>query len=146
VNREYYRRRLPHWRADEAIYFVTWRIAEGQLDLASEERDLVASALVHFADKRYRLIAFVVMNDHVHALASMIEPNRLEDVVHSWKSFTANRMQRDRGRRERVWQDEYFDRVVRDEKELKQKFDYIRGNPRSRWPELKGYRWIWPVD
>ena len=140
----YYRRRLPHWRADDAIY--SWRLAKAQHDLEPAERDLVASALAHFEGRRYRLTAFVVMNDHVHALVSMMEPYRLEDVVHSWKSFTANRMQRDHGRRAHVWQDEYFDRVVRDEKELMQKFDYIQHNPWTRWPKLEAYNWAWPAN
>ncbi len=52
--------------------------------------------------------------------------------IHSWKSLTANRLQRDNDRRGRVWQDEYFDRIVRDEKEFAQKFDYIQGNPWTR--------------
>jgi len=43
-----YRRRLPHWRNDEATYFVTWRLARGQAELDSDERDLVAGALTHF--------------------------------------------------------------------------------------------------
>lgn len=108
VAEQYYRRRLPHWRAGDAIYFITWRLSKAEPDLAPSERDLVASALAHFEGRRYRLTAFVVMNDHVHALVSTMERYRLEDVVHSWKSFTANRMQRDHGRRARVWQDEYL--------------------------------------
>jgi REP-associated tyrosine transposase len=146
VGEQYYRRRLPHWRDGDAIYFVTWRLAKAQPDLDPSERDLVASALAHFEGRRYRLTAFVVMNDHVHALVSTMEPCRLEDVVHSWKSFTANRMQRDHGRRARVWQDEYFDRIVRDQKEFTQKFDYIRSNPWIRWPDLETYDWVWPAD
>jgi REP element-mobilizing transposase RayT len=86
----YYRRRLPHWRADEAIYFITWRLSKGQPELAPAERELVMSALRHFEGKRYHLDAFVVMNDHVHVLIAAMEPYRLEDIVHSWKSFTAN--------------------------------------------------------
>ena len=143
---QYYRRRLPHWRASDATYFVTWRLAKAQSDLNPAERDLVASALARFEGSRYRLMAFVVMNDHVHALVSTMEPYRLESVVHSWKSFTANRMQREHGHRARGWQDEYFDRIVRDEKELLQKFEYIRRNPWTRWPTLEIYNWVWPTD
>ena len=144
--KEYYRRRLPHWRADEAIYFVTWRLGQAQPELNPSERDLVTSALKHFEGKRYQLMALVVMNDHVHALLTTVEPYRLEDVIHSWKSFTANRMQRDHGRRGQVWQEEYFDRVVRDEKEFAQKFDYIQGNPWARWPQVETYNWVSPMD
>jgi len=146
VGERYYRRRLPHWRVDDAIYFVTWRLAKTQPGLDPSEQDLVTSAVKHFEGRRYQLMALVVMNDHVHVLLSMSERYRLEDVIHSWKSFTANRLQRDHGRCGAVWQDEYFDRIVRDEQELGQKFDYIQGNPWTRWPELETYKWIWPAD
>lgn len=53
-------------------------------------------------------------------------------------------MQREYGRRGRIWQDEYFDRIVRDEKEFAEKFNYIVGNPWKRWPELTHYGWVWP--
>jgi putative transposase len=136
VAKLYYRRRLLHWRSDQAIYFMTWRLAKGQADLNPSERELVTLALKHFDGKRYQLTAFVVMNDHVHVLLSTIESNQLEEVIHSWKSFTAHRMKRGRGR---VWQEEYFDRIVRDEQEFAQKFDYIQGNPWTRWPNLETY-------
>jgi len=38
------------------------------------------------------------------------------------------------------------DRIVRDEDELEQKFNYILGNPWRRWPSLDGYAWVWPSD
>jgi hypothetical protein len=38
-------------------------------------------------------------------------------------------MQRDHKRFGRVWQDEYFDCIVRDKKEFVQKLKYIVGNP-----------------
>jgi len=142
----YYRRRLPHWRTSDAIYFVTWRLAQGQPELDARERDLVASALKHFDAKRYRLEAFVVMNDHVHVLLSTIEPHRLEDLIHSWKSFTANQMHHLCGRRGQVWQDEYFDRIVRNDEEFEKKFYYIQANPWSRWSNLETYPWVWPGD
>ncbi len=43
----------------------------------------------------------------------------------------------------RVWQEEYFDRVVRDEAELVEKAQYILDNPRKRWPEGRDYLWVW---
>jgi len=69
---------------------VTWRLAKAQPDLNPSQRDLVTSALKHFDRQRYQLTAFVVINDHVQVLLSTTEPYRLEDVIHSWKSFTAH--------------------------------------------------------
>jgi REP element-mobilizing transposase RayT len=125
----FYRRHLPHWREDQATYFVTWRLARGQPELDSSERELVATAMRSFRGKRYELAAYVVMDDHVHALVAPFSDYELASIIHSWKSFTARQMQRKHRRFGSVWQDEYFDRIVRADKEFIQKFDYIIKNP-----------------
>ena len=141
----FYRRKLPHIRVDGAVYFVTWRVRVGQANLSENERDWVVAAIRHFDTVRYDLHAFVVMNDHVHVLLRPLHVHLLEQIVQSWKSFTANRMQRENGRRGAIWQDEYFDRAVRDEAEYDQKRDYIVYNPQKRWPEMESYRWCWAI-
>ena len=137
-----YRRCLPHWRLDGATYFVTWKLHDGQPELAADERTLVASALRHFEEVRYRLLAFVVMDDHVHVLVRPKPGVALESVVNSWKSFTTNQLHR-LGRRGRVWQVEYHDRIVRSQDELLQKAHYIWTNPQRRWPDGHDYEWVW---
>jgi REP element-mobilizing transposase RayT len=87
-----YRRRLPHWRVDEAIYFVTWRVAKDQNLLVPIERDVVVGAIKHFQGRAYDLIAYVVMEDHVQVLVKPLRNYELEDILHSWKSLTANQM------------------------------------------------------
>ncbi len=139
----YHRRRLPHWRETSAVYFVTWRVADDQPELSVTERDAVASALKAFDGNRYVLLAFVVMNGHVHVLLDELKGHSLEKIVHSWKSYTANQLQRAHGRIGRVWQDEFFDRIVRDKCEFDEKIDYAPGNPIKRWPEIVAYRWVW---
>jgi REP element-mobilizing transposase RayT len=117
----FYRRHLPHWRQDQATYFVTWRLAHGQQELDSIERDLIAATIMSFRARRYELAAYVVMDDHVHALVAPLPGYDLASILHSWKSFTAREMQRKHKRYGRVWQDEYFDRIVRDDKGFAQK-------------------------
>jgi putative transposase len=137
-----YQRRLPHWRLDGATYFVTWRLAVEQTDLTPEERSVVVSALHYFDEQRYGLFAFVVMNDHTRVLVAPAPNHQLQDIVHSWKSFTAHTL-RQNGRCVSVWQDEYFDRIVRDELELAEKARYILANPWKRWPACDEYPWVW---
>jgi len=138
-----YWRRLPHLRLGEATYFVTWRLRAKQRELSDGERDMVATALRKFDDQRYRLIGFVIMNDHVHVVVKPLGGNSLTGIVHAWKSFTANRLQRCHQRVGGIWGREYFDRVIRDERELADKLQYVLDNPRKRWPEVKEYRWAW---
>ena len=137
-----YRRRLPHWRLDGSTYFVTWRLHPNQRPLLPDERDVVDSAIRHFEKVKYELFAFVVMNDHCHILFMPISDHQLKDIVYSWKSYSAHRMQREFKRVGAIWQDESFDRIVRNEAEFLEKGNYILNNPRKRWPVIEDYPWV----
>jgi menaquinone-specific isochorismate synthase/putative DNA methylase len=104
---------------------------------------------MHFLNQRYRLLAYVVMNDHVHALVGPLAGHLLQDIVRSWKSYTAHELVMKFGRVAHVWQDEYFDRIMRDEAELREKANYILNNPWKRWPGTENYSWVgcfWEVQ
>jgi len=137
-----YRRLLPHWRLDGAVYFVTWRLEKNQAALSVIERDRLASTLQHFDGVRYKLLAYVVMDDHVHVLVKPTETMPLERIVHSWKSYSGRNTHAGQ-RSGRVWQREYYDRIVRDEVELRDKLGYILENPSRRWAGVGEYPWVW---
>jgi len=124
-----YKRRLPHWRLSGSMYFVTWRLDQEQPELNHLERDVIVSILKYFDNQRYELFAFVIMPDHVHLLVKATNGFLLHQIVHTWKSYSAYKLQRDFSRRNRIWQDEYFDRIVRDHDELIEKAQYILNNP-----------------
>jgi REP element-mobilizing transposase RayT len=89
----------------------------------------VAATLHHFDQERYALGAFVVMPNHVHALVEPIGSTGLAVILHGWKSYSAHTLQRRAGVTGNVWQEESFDRIVRDEGELRRFHDYIMANP-----------------
>jgi carbamoylphosphate synthase large subunit/REP element-mobilizing transposase RayT len=91
--------------------------------------EIVADALRHFQGSHYLLDAFVIMPNHVHALVQPLNDHSLSEILHSWKSFTGKRLRHRTGNHEAVWQDENYDRIVRDEKELERFRDYIECNP-----------------
>ena len=128
------------------MYFVTWRLDQEQPELNHLERDVIVSILKYFDNQRYELFAFVIMPDHVHLLVKATNGFLLHQIVHTWKSYSAYKLQRDFSRRNRVWQDEYFDRIVRDHDELMEKAQYILNNPFKIGPEIQDYKWVWIKD
>jgi REP element-mobilizing transposase RayT len=90
---------------------------------------LLETTLRHFDEIHYALGAFAIMPNHVHALVQPFVGESLTRLVHSWKSYTANRLQRSAGIKGHVWQEETFDRIVRDASELCRFHDYILANP-----------------
>ena len=80
---------------------------------------IVRNALLHFDGVRYRMIAWVVMPNHVHALFQTVQGWSMNAVVGSWKTFTANAIGRIVRRPNEpvphVWQPEFWDRFIRNE-------------------------------
>src|SRR5437016_6043902 len=136
-----YRRRLPHWRLAGSTYFVTWRLASTQSELSPKERDLVVAALRHFEGERYELLAYVVMHDHIHLLATPLETYRLQEIVHSWKSFTASSLQRTSGRRGAVWQEDWYGTSLHSSHWPLSNADFSMKNTTHSSPVIEGSAW-----
>ena len=90
---------------------------------------MVANALRHFAGKRYRLHAWVVMPNHVHILATPLCGATISAIVHSWKSYTASRANALICRQGPFWHPDYFDRFIRNEGHFLTAVEYIHQNP-----------------
>jgi REP element-mobilizing transposase RayT len=71
----------------------------------------------------------------------------LSKIMHSIKSFTAHQINKSLNRTGKVWQDENYDRVIRNEKEYFETLKYIANNPINKniakIPEE--YKWLYIV-
>jgi REP element-mobilizing transposase RayT len=108
-----------------------------------EAAECVQDALLHFHRVRYALHAWVVMPNHVHVLFEQRGGERLADIVHSWKSFTANRINKLLERSGQLWARDYFDRYIRDEAHYWAAVHYIEENPVNARlaPSRTGWQW-----
>jgi REP element-mobilizing transposase RayT len=98
--------------------------------------EIVATALLYFDGDRYSLDAFVIMPNHVHAVVRPSLGHPLPGILHSWKSFTAGKINRSLGSSGSLWQSESYDRLVRDGEELERWRQYISLNPeKAHLPE-----------
>jgi len=94
-------------------------------------REIVSKALLHFHGERYQLDSFVIMPNHVHALFQPLGENKLEVILQTWKRFTAREINRRRGKTGSLWQREYWDRLIRSEKQFVWTQNYISKNPKK---------------
>ena len=90
---------------------------------------LVENSLLYFDTRRYRLFAWVIMPNHVHAVAEMFDAFPLDNVLHSWKSYTATEANKALGRKGKFWMREYFDRYIRNATHFARTIYYIHENP-----------------
>lgn len=99
---------------------------------------LVAQALRHFDGKRYRLLAWCIMPNHVHVVMQPLGEHTLSTILHTWKSFTAHQALRVLGITGVLWQHEYYDHLVRSEEALWRIITYVEQNP------VKAHMENWP--
>jgi len=91
--------------------------------------ELVYNVLKHFDGERYDLIAWAVMPNHVHAVIKPYQSVELPDILHSWKSYTANKANELLGKTGTFWQSEYYDHLIRDEEDFNHQINYVLSNP-----------------
>jgi REP element-mobilizing transposase RayT len=103
--------------------------------------ELMADALRFWDGKRYRLVAWCVMPNHVHVICRLLPGQELSVVLRRWKSYTARRANEILGRSDTFWQREYYDRLIRNEDEFKRAVRYVVSNPERAG--LKDWKWVW---
>ncbi|MEX0715214.1 MAG: hypothetical protein WD066_01435 [Planctomycetaceae bacterium] len=98
----------------------------------SEARDIVLDTIRRFDGKRYELGCCVGMPNHVHVVVRPFDPREspLEKILQSWKLWTARKVNALLRRDGTLWQQEAFDRIVRDAEHLWRCIQYIARNPR----------------
>jgi REP element-mobilizing transposase RayT len=97
--------------------------------------EIVADALQFFHGSRYDLHAWCVMPNHVHAMMFLHDGEDLDLVLHSWKSFTAHQIGQGV-----IWQREYYDRIIRDERDFWSTRNYVLNNPFKAG--LRNWTWV----
>lgn len=95
----------------------------------AEVAQIVRNALHHFQGRRYEILAWCIMPNHVHVVVRPHPGHGLPAILQSWKSFTANLINNSLGRTGTLWQAEYFDHLIRDADDLEHSIRYVLENP-----------------
>jgi REP element-mobilizing transposase RayT len=90
---------------------------------------IVKNSLQKFDGERYKLIAWVIMPNHIHFLLKPLNGWELNKILQSFKSFTAQEANKLLNRGGTFWMREYFDRYIRDAEHFEKAFRYIENNP-----------------
>jgi len=137
-------RRLPHWQSPGAVHHIESRVLPG-ITLSESDRSIVFDSQHYLNGRKYALHAAVVMPDHFHILCRPLEISpgswaSLSGIKHSLKSFTSHKMKKGE-----IWQDEAWDRIIRDEEEYIRCRDYIIHNPVEAGlvATVEEYPWVW---
>ena len=94
-----------------------------------ENASIVENCILHDHGARYALAAWCIMPNHVHVLAELFDGHALSSVLQAWKSVTAHAINKRERRSGELWQREYFDRFMRDERQFELTALYVENNP-----------------
>ncbi|HEY2586384.1 MAG TPA: helicase C-terminal domain-containing protein [Tepidisphaeraceae bacterium] len=123
-------KRLDELHSERVEKYLDAGIGECWLKLP-EVAQIAAGALNYFAGKRYQLLAWCVMPNHVHVVVQPAPGFELPQILQSWKRHIAQRANKLLGREGEFWQAEYYDHLVRDEDDLHHAIAYAWKNPES---------------
>ena len=115
-----FRRRIEHYL--DAGYGMCWLRAERIAQVVQE-------ALLFHAKKKYDLWSWVIMPNHCHALLTPYAGVHMPNLLHSIKSYTAQKANKLLSRKGQFWQHESFDRYIRNNRHFSSVVRYIENNP-----------------
>ena len=104
--------------------------------------EAVEGVIQRFDGRRYRLAAWVVMPNHFHALIELWTMP-LGELLKAWKGVSARAVNRVLGRSGQLWQEDYWDRYIRDEEHFGKARRYIESNPVKAGLARQAAAWSW---
>lgn len=124
--------RLETVFGDRPIYFITTCTRDRRMVLNSDTMYSICNEVWANTEKLYGWLVgrYVIMPDHVHFFcASKSETSTLETFVGKWKEWTAKYAVRRHGIQAPLWQERFFDHVLRTGERYGEKCNYVFDNP-----------------
>ncbi len=90
---------------------------------------LMQKSILHFDAPRYKLLSWAIMPNHIHFLMRPIENHLLSEIMKNFKSYIAHEANKLLNRSGKFWQEDYFDRYIRNYKHYENTLFYIENNP-----------------
>ena len=89
---------------------------------------VVRDTIFYNNGKTYQLHAYGIMPNHIHICVEIFAAQDMAKVVQAWKSTLAHRINRLLGRTGELWQEDYYNHIIRSAKEYAYQMKYIRDN------------------
>jgi putative transposase len=125
-------RRLSLVSVSQPLYFITTCAADRNNTLARDDavrifREEWSTALDRHG---WAVGSYVIMPDHVHLFCrSTGNGKSLSGFLQAWKQWTSKRLKAELGFPPPVWQEGFFDHILRSEESYAQKWKYVKENP-----------------
>ena len=139
-------RKLERVWIEDPIYFVTTCTYQRNAILACEEvADILTEEWCGVRERHgWAIGRYVIMPDHVHFFcAPELDAKTLPIFVGFWKEWTSKTIKSQLGLTSAVWQEEFFDHVLRSSESYSEKWNYVRNNPLRHGLAANADDWPW---
>jgi len=119
------------WAYDEAL----GNLPQPGLSLINAPVAELHRATIHFSIvKMYDLHAFCIMSNHVHLVVRALSKGdvtcfAVNQIVQNIKKYTSKKINELLGSSVQIWDNYYFDRIIRDEENFNNVISYVLNNP-----------------
>ena len=145
-NFQIWRGRLPHWRADDVTYYVTFRHKRA---LNDDERNVVLKRLISTQGRKLDFVILCVLPEKTEMMFTVMDSPKgvkyeLSDVIEKAKTRAGKEIIKKSGERWPPFYFESYDRIVRDDDEYESTFLKVLDSPVEAelckvpedWPDL----------
>ena len=142
-NFKIWRGRLPHWRADDVRYYVTFR---HRREIDEFERRVLVRALLRPDARRWDLLILCVLPGQTDLILSVREspsgqPYELSEIIEKAKLKAGREIVKKSGERFPPFYAESYDRIIRDDAELEERWQSILDSPVAHELAEDAERW-----
>lgn len=126
--------------SQEGLYFITicckernriLGIIEDNKVLINQYGNIIKNELIALNQKykNTNILKYVIMPDHIHFIIELMNGNKktIGDIIKTYKSVTSKRINKIEPIN--LWQRNYYEHIIRNEKELYRIYYYIENNP-----------------
>ena len=111
------------------------KLSTGDINLNEEQIAEIIKSTLHIHDGiKYVLHCYCIMSNHLHFVIKPLKDKqdkiyKVSNIIQSIKRYTSMEINKSKNRTGQVWDDFYFDRIIRTEEEYRKVIGYILNNP-----------------
>ena len=124
--------RLRRIFTGNACYYVTTDVLNRKPDFSDKRHCEILIQNINFYRKKFdfKFIGYVIMPTHFHGLFLTSNKGTISEIMRDLKGYTAKKINELHKRiNVSFWQDGFYDHVIRNQKDLEEKLNYIHYNP-----------------
>ncbi|MFA5688623.1 MAG: transposase [Kiritimatiellales bacterium] len=130
---------VPCWIPPGEVFHIRIRCHKKNQKILTDPDvapQLLDSVLIYQKQKKWFVHLFMIMPDHIHALVTFPPHEKMALITGNWKRYHAVNSGI-------LWQDNFFDHRIRNDKEYLEKAGYIRRNPAAANLCQYADDWLW---